>query len=231
MTKKIKKYNKNKNKNTNKNNIKITINNSSNKRSKSRSQPAPKQGQPTIIYNNIPSNNNGHHELMQTLNTFKNDLDELRRVKISNFQNSNIPQNTTPLLSSNASITTPSLHSNSSLAYSINSISQSNQTNAHSIFSEPVSPISSLHKQIHSLTTQRHAFNKINIEPTQPILSTHRHSSNTFHIEPTQRNLSTHRYSSNTYHIIPPNNKESHSTQTEPRPPHIKSHNISIHMQ
>ena len=92
MTKKLKKYNKNKNKNTNKNNIKITINNSSNKRSKSRSQPTPKQGQPTVIYNNIPASNGGNHEVMHVLNTFKNDLDELRRVKTNHFESANIPR-------------------------------------------------------------------------------------------------------------------------------------------
>ena len=85
MTKKLKKYNKNKNKNTNKNNIKITINNSSNKISKSRSQP-------TVIYNNIPASNGGNHEVMHALNTFKSDLDELKRVKTNHFKSANIPR-------------------------------------------------------------------------------------------------------------------------------------------
>ena len=62
MTKKLKNYNKNKNKNTNKNNIKININTTSKKRLRVKS--TYKQGQPTVIYNNIPTNNNSNHELM-----------------------------------------------------------------------------------------------------------------------------------------------------------------------
>ena len=81
--------NHNKNKNVNKNNIKININTTSKRRKTTTSAPIPRYSQPIIINN--PANNN-QHEYMHILNTFKNDLDELRRVRLNNFENSNIPK-------------------------------------------------------------------------------------------------------------------------------------------
>jgi hypothetical protein len=81
-----------KNKNVNKNNIKININTSSKRRKTTTSAPIPRYSQPIIINN--PANNN-QHEYMHMLNTFKNDLDELRRVRLNNFENSNIPKSNT----------------------------------------------------------------------------------------------------------------------------------------
>ena len=78
-----------KNKNVNKNSIKININTSSKRRKTTPSAPIPRYSQPIIINN--PANNN-QHEYMHMLNTFKNDLDELRRVRLNNFENSNIPK-------------------------------------------------------------------------------------------------------------------------------------------
>ena len=97
MPKKLKYTNKNKNKNINKNNIKININTSSKKRSRSRIQHTPKHTQPIIINNSTPTLNNGNNEVMNALNTFKSDLDELKRVKIGNFQNANVPHNTSSI--------------------------------------------------------------------------------------------------------------------------------------
>ena len=83
MPKKAKYTNKNKSKNVNKIYIKIHINTTSKKRSQIKW--TSKQGQPRVIYNNITNNFNSNLQLMRTLNTFKNNLDELKPVKIGNF--------------------------------------------------------------------------------------------------------------------------------------------------
>ena len=84
---------KNKNKNVNKNNINININTS---KKRSRAKPISSSsnqkhgylGHSTIINNipshhNIPSHNN--NEILGVFKTFKNDLDELKRVRLNNF--------------------------------------------------------------------------------------------------------------------------------------------------
>ena len=89
---------KNKNKNVNKNNINININTS---KKRSRAKPISSSsnqkhgylGHSTIINNipshhNIPSHNN-NNEILGVLKTFRNDLDELKRVRLNNFENGN----------------------------------------------------------------------------------------------------------------------------------------------
>ena len=147
MPKKSKK-NYNKNKNVNKNNIKININTTSKRRTKSNTITPYKPSHQPIIINN--PNTSNQHELMHVLNTFKNDLDEIRKVGINNFQSANLTSqpiiNNTPQPSS---IPTNNLI-----------------TQRHSLNIQPEQP---------NLTTQRQS---LNIQPVQPNLITQRQSFN-----------------------------------------------------
>ena len=148
MPKKSVKKNYNKNKNVNKNNIKINISTTSKRRTKSNNITPYKPTHQPIIINN--PNTSNQHELMHVLNTFKNDLDEIRKVGINNFQSANLTSQ--PIINT---ISQPSNIPNNNLI-----------TQRHSLNIQPEQP---------NLTTQRHS---LNIQPVQPNLITQRQSFN-----------------------------------------------------
>jgi len=152
MPKKSIKKNYNKNKNVNKNNIKININTTRRKTTTTHT-PIPRHAQPIIVNN--PANNN-QHEFMHILNTFKNDLDELRRVRVNKFENANVPA--TNALSDN-------LRQSNIAHVNINPVSNLNtQSNVARVNINPV-PKS-------NLTTQRASSQHMPYHETyQPLLS------------------------------------------------------------